>query len=90
VVLGLSVVLVGCANYSVDDQGYLSIYTLGVAAVEECEEYSGREDGLVKKCTVIMTEGFTGWDVLGTIASTVTAVFTWPAGAIGGFFSGSE
>lgn len=68
---GLLFGLSGCVSYKKTDE-MVRVHSLGVAYVEECTYYKGREDGVVKECTVVETDAFSAWkelmDGIGNIA----------------------
>lgn len=59
----LSVMLLsGCASLETADGR--EFRTLGIASIKECEEFEGREDLMVRRCTVVTTDAFSGWEAI--------------------------
>ena len=61
-------VLVACAMLSAcawlrTPEGF-EYATLGIADVEVCHKYEGREDKLVERCDKVKTDGFSGWKAI--------------------------
>lgn len=70
-------IIVGCAAVHIDDEE-TSIHTLGIAAVEECQVFEGREDLVVEECTSVETAGFSGWkEIVEGIGNVVLRIMTF-------------
>lgn len=63
-----------CAATGRYDTGAEYDYTAGIAEVERCERYEGRDDGLVEKCKRVTTDAFSGWEA---ITQGVVRMFTF-------------
>lgn len=54
--------LSGCAMAKMP--GGYDYKTLGIAEVEVCHRYEGREDKLVERCDRVSTDAFSGWEAI--------------------------
>lgn len=72
----LAMLLFCCASVKTPDGGEYK--TLGVALVENCEEFEGREDGMVKRCVDVSTDAFSGWEaIMSATSSAFVKIFTF-------------
>lgn len=75
-ILGAIVALSGCASVHTADG--TRMHTLGIAEAEVCKHYEGREDKVIKECTVLATDAFSGWEaVMNGIANILVRVMTF-------------
>ncbi len=76
-ILAVTVGLSGCVSYT-KEEDKVRIHSLGIAEVEECTYYEGREDGMVKECSKVETDAFSGWEALMTgIGKMVVRIMTF-------------
>ncbi len=66
-----------CTNIGGSEQGAYYYQTLGIAHVEECRKFEGREDKVVEECFEISTDAFSAWKELTEgIANAIIKVIT--------------
>ena len=77
VILALVAGLSGCVSYT-KEEDKVRVHSLGIATVEECTHYEGREDKVVKECSKVETDAFSGWEALmNGIANIIVRIMTF-------------